>query len=620
MSESNYKEVKRLLYENKLDEAEVLQNKIKESMNGTIEENFWYLIISSDVKRYKKEYQEARDLLEEALESSSSIELTKHQYSRVQGKLGEIHYRMKEYDEVIPLLRQALVNCPDEVRRRNYYYSRLLSAFNYLGRLEDFSKLLSDSMRENLKKITIESWDFAIDFVWRIIGFSKEPPWDEKFQEVLENLKIGNTDYLSLSVIEFAKAGLARQKKDYKRFISHMNQSLKFTKTINSKIYVSMTLNLVSMLQTPFGDYFLSKKLLFRCLELTPDLTGRRVHILNRLGSNLRFSGEYFRAINYLEEALEINRINVKDSWQEAYTHNTLGMIFTLLGEGNKALKHYQASLNLSKEMNDVVGLGYTYGAIAWLKSNQGDLLEAKTWYNQSIKAFKKRIQPPAIILLAYAELLSRIDETYTETVDELISKVKTQIWKNQKHIDMGRYYNTLGKIALNRKRLQEAEKVFSLALEYGESFEVEAQTLLGLTKLNLEYFLTTDNEEYLRKAELFLGDLRLASKSSALILGEVDLILGIIEMYKLHFKNSKQKLNQVHEHAKQYNFSSLEERILKQLNTLKILESHEKLQEVVSSSGTQQQKPRSIREILEYLNELSKIINTHPTSKHSKD
>jgi len=135
-----------------------------------------------------------------------------------------------------------------------------------------------------------------------------------------------------------------------------------------------------------------------------------------------------------------------------------------------------------------------------------------------------------------------------------------------------------------------------------------------------LEYFLATDNEEYLCKAELFLGDLRLASKSSALILGEVDLILGIIEMYKLQFTSSKKRLNQVLKHAKKLLFYSLEERTEKQLNTLQILESHEKLEQIVTSSGIQHQTPKSIREVLEYLNELTKIIGSQPTDEQTRD
>jgi tetratricopeptide (TPR) repeat protein len=209
----------------------------------------------------------------------------------------------------------------------------------------------------------------------------------------------------------------------------------------------------------------------------------------------------------------------------------------------------------------------------------------------------------------------------HSNEINELITRAKEQIWKYQKHLDMGRYYNTLGNIALNQKRLEEAQSEFSQAFEYSESFEVEAQTLLGMTKVNLEFFLITDNSEFLSKAELFLSDLRLAARSSALILGEVDLILGIINMYKNHFGKADVKFNQVINHAQTHEFSSLAAKALEQQEILQVMQSHEELQQIIiSSKKSQIPQIKPIKEVIDYLNELMKLVSSQTTDKRSRN
>lgn len=400
-----------------------------------------------------------------------------------------------------------------------------------------------------------------------------------------------------------------------------MKKSIKFCEPLSSSVLVSQKLNFATMLETPFGDYLRAKTLLLDCLKLVPNPTQRRLHILNKLGSNLRFNGEYKDAVRYLKEALEINKTIIGNTWQEAYTHNTLGMIYTLTGNNEQAKDHYNLSIELNQRENDTSGLGFSYGAMAWLESNQGNLKKAKKWYKTSITTFEKITEPPAIILLAYAELLSRMGRNHSNEINELITKARKQIWKYKKHLDMGRYYNTLGNIALNQKRLEEAQSEFSLAFEYSKSFEVEAQTLLGMTKVNLEFFVITDNLDFLSKAELFLSDLRLAARSSALIFGEVDLILGIINMYKNHFSKAEKKFKQVINYAQEHKFSSLENKALEQQEILQVMQSHEELQQIIiSSKKSQVPQIKPIKEVIEYLNELMKLVSSQTADKRSRN
>jgi len=388
-----------------------------------------------------------------------------------------------------------------------------------------------------------------------------------------------------------------------------MQRSVKFCTKLDPKNYISLCSSFVGMLQL-FGEYQRAKIILLQCLKRVPDPSTHRIHILNSLGSNLRFSGEYELSIQYLNESLKINQI-IHDKWQEAYTHNTLGMVYTLTGNIEKAKEHYEYSLKLNEENNDYYGLGFTYGALGWLESNQGNLNEAKKWYESSIMIFKEKAQNvPAIITLAYAEILSRMGDF--KKVHELCVKARNQIWEQQKRLDYGRYYNTLGNIALNQKNFDQALQEFSLALEYSDSFEVETQTLLGIIKTNLELFLESlANFEYLDKVRLFLNDLKSAAESSALILGEVELILGMIEMHSQDYQKAAEKYADVLKHAKEHRYTVLEDKVKKQKETLQILQTHDQLQKVTSTSNDYELKRTSIREAIAYLTGLTKLLNT---------
>jgi tetratricopeptide (TPR) repeat protein len=390
-----------------------------------------------------------------------------------------------------------------------------------------------------------------------------------------------------------------------------MQESLRICSKINTENFISLCINFVGILQL-FGEYQRAKNLLVKCLKKVPNPSPRRINILNYLGSILRFTGEYELSIEFLTESLKLNQ-TIQDFWQEAYAHNTLGMVHTLIGDVEKATEHYNSSLKLNKKNDDYNGLGFTYGAFAWLESNQGNLIQAKKYYETSISIFEKHANStPAIILLAYAEILSRMGDKYVKEIKEICNKAQKIIWAQQKHLDYGRYYNTLGNIALNQRDFEQALREFSLALEYSDSFEVETQTLLGIIKTNLELFLDspTDEYEYLDKVRLFLNDLKTAAESSALISGEIDLILGIIEMHSQNYQKAVDKFEAVLKHAQGHNYNLLVEKVLKQKEILQILQTHDQLQKVTSMTD-HELKRTSIREAIAYLAGLTKLLNT---------
>ncbi|MHA2248332.1 MAG: tetratricopeptide repeat protein [Candidatus Hodarchaeales archaeon] len=611
MTKNRYNEVRMLLRENKNEAAEKISAELASSAERfSDEEKYWFKLLLYELKRNKKDYQSAKNDIEEAFLLSKEINLTNVQKSSLIGKMAIIQYRLGNYAKASSLLQKTLSFLSDDLGRQNYYRKILCSCYVKLKDEEGFSQALKAGLTDIIEDQLEKYWNANLDFVWDITWYARQNPWCELVTKVLDS-EFHRSDKIVKGFLEFFRARLARQQLDRTEFLSHMQKSLRYCVNLSSKNLVSLSLNFVGMLQL-FGEYQRAKKILVQCLKQVPDPSSLKIRILNILGSNLRFTGEYNLSIQYLNESLRINR-TIHNIWQEAYTHNTLGMVYTLIGNAEKATKHYECSITLNKENSDYNGLGFTYGALGWLESNQGNLIQAKKWYKSSISTFEEKGKNvPSIILLAYAEILSRMGDKYTEKINVLIIKARNQIWEQGKRLDYGRYYNAIGNIALNQKKLDRALKKFSLALEYSESFEVETQTLLGIIKTNLELYLDSpSNYEYLEKVRLFLIDLKSAAESSALILGEVDLILGIIEMHSQQYQKATNKFNQVLKHAQEHKFTLLETKAQKQKETLKILQTHYQLQKVTSPTNDHELKRSSIREAIDYLTELTKLLRT---------
>lgn len=620
MIENYYNEVRMLLRENKIEEAEKIHTKLASSAERfSNEKKYWFNLLSGEINRYKRDYQSAKKDIDEAFQLSKEIELTYVQMSSLHGRMASIQYKLKNYSIAVQLFQKSLSFLSNDLGRQNYYRKMLLNCYIKLKDEYNFSITLIEGLNDILQSPKLqEYWNSNLDFVWDITLYARQNPWLELVNKALD-LEVQPTNKIGQGFLEYTRARLARNQLNRKEFLIYMQRSLRNCAALSSSNLLSLKFNFVWMLQL-FGEYQRAKIILLECLRQIPRASRQRIRILNTLGSNLRFTGEYNLAVQHLTESLSMNQEVIQDFWQEAYTHNTLGMIYTLIGKNYKATEHYKSSMALSKENNDYYGLGFTYGALGWLETNQGNFNQAEKWYKSSISTFEEKNQTvPAIILLAYAELLSQMEKNYSNKINELIIRARNQIWTQQKRLDIGRYYNTLGNIALNHKQLDQALKEFSLALEYSDSFEVEAQTLLGITKANLELFLvSTDNYEYLEKARLFLTDLRSAAKSSALIQGEVELILGLIEMHTRNYVNAARKFKQVQKHAQDHNYTLLREKVQKQQETLHILQTHDQLQKVTATTNNYELKRSSIREAIVYLTELTKLLGTQ-TDKENK-
>ena len=86
-----------------------------------------------------------------------------------------------------------------------------------------------------------------------------------------------------------------------------------------------------------------------------------------------------------MEEALKLFRA-VGDAGGEAGTLTSIGLVYSALGEQQKALDYYSQSLPLFRAVGDRSGEATTLYGIAYVKRDSGNLTEALTDIEASIK------------------------------------------------------------------------------------------------------------------------------------------------------------------------------------------------------------------------------------------
>ncbi|MFW9779060.1 MAG: tetratricopeptide repeat protein [Candidatus Heimdallarchaeota archaeon] len=616
MSLRIYEEVKRLISQHRISDAEKIHGQLKET---TIGGKFWTHLITGELTRHKRDFDKAKVAFEEALSLAPQLNLiTEHQslLAKIQGKLGSISYHLHDYSTSFALFETAANSTEEDPPRHLYYLSQLIRCTRKLHDEEGFSRILYQGLRYSYSKLSTH-WLPALDFCWVFTQGISEIHWEGLVQKAVSKLK--KSDHLHESnllegYLLFIQARINQSKRDRESFLESMKNCLHICQDESSDIRTNLFLNFATILVNPFDEYHWAIELLENALALLDRSSYRRLIILNKLGSNLRFTGEYTRAINYLQEALKLNSEVFKYHWHSAFSHNVLGMIYTVIGDHKSATTHYKASLDDSRD-DDKLGMGYTYGALGWLEITKGDQNKAKKYYEKSLSCFNK---PPVVILLAYAELLSSMGSRYVKESQKLCEQAWLQIKDNPRSLDKGRYYNTLGTIALNRRELQLAEKHFFQALQWANTFEVETGTLIGLTKLSLESYLASENEEDLHKVNLFLNDLKSASQVSVMFRDEVDLILGTFEMAQGHLLQAKEVLSRCLTSAKLHNFIQLQEKVQRQQDILDAFIIQTKILNLAEKIHIPWEiKEMSLKEAKQYLRDLTRFL-AH-SSAHKK-
>ncbi|MHA2328304.1 MAG: hypothetical protein ACXACR_07260, partial [Candidatus Hodarchaeales archaeon] len=165
MSEGHYLNVRKLISERRIEEAEKIQEELSSSSQRILkEENYWFNLIQSEIKKYKDMDHSAKRNLEIAYRLSKEIELTDNQMSSLNGRIGIIHYRLKNFEKGVLFFQKALNFLSEDMGRQNYYRRMILNCYYNLKDETNYFKTLEGSLDQIFQKSMEDNWNTNMDF------------------------------------------------------------------------------------------------------------------------------------------------------------------------------------------------------------------------------------------------------------------------------------------------------------------------------------------------------------------------------------------------------------------------------------------------------------------------
>ena len=201
------------------------------------------------------------------------------------------------------------------------------------------------------------------------------------------------------------------------------------------------------------------KKTLKKCLALA----------INNIGFINESEGNYLEALKYYEKSLKIKK-ELGDYFGIATSLNNMGIIKHNQGDIPTALEYFQESLKIREKINDKDGMSNSYNNIGIIHQSQGDRSLALEYFNKSLKILEEVGNKKGV-----ATCYNNIGSIYQAENDTslaltfYIKSLKIQKELNNKN-GMSRSYNNIGLIYKNRLEFQMALNYYYKALELRES------------------------------------------------------------------------------------------------------------------------------------------------------
>jgi tetratricopeptide (TPR) repeat protein len=110
---------------------------------------------------------------------------------------------------------------------------------------------------------------------------------------------------------------------------------------------------------------------------------------LNNIGKVYDDLDDKQQALKYYNQSLPLSR-QVDDKAGQAVTLSNIGKVYDDLGDKQQALKYYNQSLPLSRQVDDKAGEATTVNNIGTVYDDLGDKQQARNYYNQSLPLWRK--------------------------------------------------------------------------------------------------------------------------------------------------------------------------------------------------------------------------------------
>src|SRR6476661_7720962 len=169
--------------------------------------------------------------------------------------------------------------------------------------------------------------------------------------------------------------------------LEYYSQSLPLLRAVGDRREEAITLISIGTVYSELGEKQKALEYYSQSLPLQRAVgdRGGEASTLNNIGLAYSALGETQKALEYYSQSLPLQRA-VGNRRGEAVTLNNIALVYLQLGEKQKALEYFGQSLPLSRAVGDRTQEALTLNNIAFAKRAQGNLTEALTDIEASLK------------------------------------------------------------------------------------------------------------------------------------------------------------------------------------------------------------------------------------------
>jgi len=213
---------------------------------------------------------------------------------------------------------------------------------------------------------------------------------------------------------------------EQQKALEYYSQSLSLSRAVGDRRGEAPTLSNLGAVYSELGEQQKALEYYSQSLSLKRALGDRRgeATTLNNMGAVYSQLGEQQKALEYYSQSLLLLR-TVGDRSREGRTLSNMGQVYSELGEQQKGLEYYSQSLPLTRAVGDRVSEAFTLYRIAAAKRVQGNLTEALTDIESSLKiieSLRTKIASPELRTSYFAT----VQDYYQFYIDLLMQLHKT--------------------------------------------------------------------------------------------------------------------------------------------------------------------------------------------------
>ncbi len=246
----------------------------------------------------------------------------------------------------------------------------------------------------------------------------------------------------------------------------------------------------------------------------------------------------------------------------------SIGIIYTKMGELDKALEYYQESLELYEELENELSLAWLYANIGETYKKKDDAELAIDYFNKGLEIFEKSGDNYYKIWILFQLICTYIDKNLLEKANELLDEIE-QISKEEISKYISQFFilskALILKTSTRVRSKVEAEELFEQILsEEGLDNELKVVALLSIFELLISEFSHYGNQEVLKEAHLLSSNLIEIAKmqNSYQLLTEAYWLQAQLSIIQYDFKVARHLLTQAQIIAEEKGLSRLARKI----------------------------------------------------------